>query len=65
MYITQQGAMLCPECATRELDSASSGDDAKGDDLPHWADILWEGDPEQCDDCGRDIETAYGPVEGE
>jgi len=64
-YFTQEGSVLCPECATSELDQALSGDDLRRHDLPHWADILWEGPPEHCDECSRDIETAYGPVEGE
>lgn len=57
-YFTKRGDTLCAKCAT---------EDDNGDDDPvTLADVYWEGEPIQCDDCGCDIESAYGPVsEGE
>jgi hypothetical protein len=30
---------------------------------PFAGDVLWEGDPYECDECGDPIETAYGSAE--
>ena len=62
-YFTQDVSILCPACATADIDAACSGDDARGDDLPMWVDILWEGPAENCDSCNAEMITAYGPVE--
>jgi len=50
-YIDRQGNILCPDCASREVDA--SQDVVEGD-------VYWEGSPLQCDDCGKMIESAYG-----
>jgi hypothetical protein len=34
-------------------------------DNPPVSRLRWEGAVVQCDDCGRDMETAYGEVEAE
>lgn len=48
-YFSERGECLCADCASEE-EKAPMGD------------VLWEGDDFQCDSCGTDIETAYGPV---
>lgn len=44
---------LCAECATKELDNT---------DTEVIYGVFWEGDPTSCDECGKSIESSYGPV---
>lgn len=48
--------VLCADCATREIAT---------EDTQVLCDVYWEGDAMQCDECNADIESAYGPVEGD
>ncbi len=51
-YVTRDGLTICPQCA---------GDDEKNDSDPVvGGDVFWEGPPMWCDDCGREMESAYG-----
>jgi hypothetical protein len=57
LYLTQpDNDTLCAECATTEIDTT---------DTKVICDAHWEGDPETCDECGKQIESSYGPVENE
>jgi hypothetical protein len=50
-YVTVNGDTICPECANRDTDYGQR---------PIARDVHWEGEPIACDDCGKDIESAYG-----
>lgn len=52
MYFTQDGSTVCPDCANKD----DTSDPVKA------GDVYWEGEPMECDDCGKPIESAYGPV---
>lgn len=60
LYITEGGEWLCADCATREMKLWQVGE---SDDPPITCDAHWEGEPMNCDACGKEIESAYGPVE--
>lgn len=53
-YLDEGNNVLCPGCANKP-DEYTWGLVAAG--------IHWEGEPITCDDCGCEIESAYGPVE--
>ena len=47
MYMDErESALFCPECADKEEGISNSF-------------IVWEGGPETCDECGKEIECAY------
>jgi uncharacterized Zn finger protein len=48
--MTQDGLTICPTCANKQ---DTSDDVVAGG-------VRWEGPDLTCDDCGGDIETAYG-----
>lgn len=52
IYLTARDEVLCAACAT----SQEHGE-------PVNCGIHWEGDPVECDGCGEEIESAYGPIE--
>lgn len=56
LYHSRINSTLCPHCANRA--------DADPDELPAWRPTFWsihyEGLSAYCDDCGREIESAYG-----
>jgi len=52
LYMTKNDDTLCASCASKWQD-----EDVK-------AFIHWEGYPEQCDECGREVDSAYGPIQG-
>jgi hypothetical protein len=60
--VMSDGGMLCPDCAKSNfkliakaiLDQDRSGWCALG------ATILWEGTVDQCCNCNKDLESAYG-----
>lgn len=56
VYFTRDGMTVCPDCANRETDAAQA---------PVSGDIYWEGPAMSCDDCGAEIESAYGDPDGE
>lgn len=61
MYLDKQGSILCPECAR-----AADADRAENPDLaPVDGDVYWEGPAMACDECGAEIESAYGDPESD
>ena len=55
-YITKDGLMICPSCA-------NLGEEAGGlTDPVVEGEIFWEGDTYPCEDCGKPISSAYGPL---
>ena len=73
LYVFADGGCICPDCVNREIAEIDSAMRSKWGNKPHssgcggWAiaghDIHWEGEPEICDHCGAEIESAYGPVD--
>jgi hypothetical protein len=57
VYVTGDMDCLCATCATKMRDEAEDGA------APLACDIHWEGEALSCDDCGDDIESAYGVPE--
>lgn len=55
-YLTRGGDLLCPDCAAKSEDDP----DEYERDKPQCAGIHWEGDPVDCDQCSKSIESAYG-----
>ena len=53
-YLDRECNCLCAPCANRDVDDRQAVVDC---------DIHWEGEPLTCDDCGKMIESAYGPLE--
>lgn len=59
-YVTQDGGVLCPDCANGRNGSEASetSDDAQ------WklerAEVHWEGLPMNCEHCNAVIDSAYG-----
>ena len=56
LYITEKGDQLCPDCANSDPDN----DPCMKEDPPIEGYIHYEGTPERCDDCGKEINSAYG-----
>jgi hypothetical protein len=55
-YVTDDGAVLCAECARREvLENRGTV----------YGDIYYEGPIVHCDDCNAEIESAYGDPDSE
>jgi hypothetical protein len=50
VYLTESGLTICPTCAGE----SDTSDPVAG------SGVHWEGEPLQCEDCGKDIESAYG-----
>lgn len=71
VYVFADGGTCCPACANANVDAIDQ--DIKGKRVWNshggWAlgavDVHWEGEPEVCDHCGAEIESAYGPVEAQ
>jgi hypothetical protein len=61
LYLDSNNQVLCPECATRALDDPEEYNDWK----PETWFIYYEGLPEFCSDCNREVESAYGDPEEE
>jgi hypothetical protein len=57
IYLTASNDVLCPDCANKPVDEYS--------DPPVSYGPFWEGEPLTCDDCGKEIESAYGDPEAE
>jgi len=60
-YLDRCNTVMCPKCAI----AFEEGTAAK--DYPYLAPaaagVHWEGAPIQCNDCGGEIESAYGEIE--
>lgn len=52
IYIDENNDILCPDCANKPEDEYTVK-------IVQW-DIFYEGAPEECADCGKMIESAYG-----
>lgn len=50
-YLTKDSLVVCPSCASREVDQSSE---------VIACDLNWEDSDLHCDDCGNLIESAYG-----
>lgn len=55
LYVDRSGSTLCPDCANAEA--------ADGAEVSHF--IHWEGEPEVCESCNKQIDSAYGPPDKE
>lgn len=53
-YATEDGLSICPACANLAIDDY-------GDPVIA-GDVYWEGPDYPCDDCGKPISSAYGPL---
>lgn len=60
VYLTDDGNVLCADCATAEL---RLWQNYESTNPPSDYGILWEGAPLSCDECSREIESAYGDPE--
>ena len=67
VYVTTDAGLLCPDCANGENGSDATTDPNVQDSQSGWLiesyGIHWEGEPEICDHCAAEIESAYGPIE--
>jgi hypothetical protein len=61
LYHAADGFVFCPACANEVL--ADDGYDAA--DKPVVGDVFYEGPSEQCEHCGKEIESAYGDPDAE
>jgi hypothetical protein len=52
IYLTASNDVLCADCANKPVDEYGDPPVAYG--------AHWEGEPEVCEDCGKEIESAYG-----
>lgn len=59
IYLTKQNAHLCPECANKTEKDPNHYDPVEA------SDIHYEGPSMLCEDCGTEIESAYGDPDGE
>jgi len=64
-YLTEDGGVLCPDCANGENGSLAS----ETSDDPQWklvaSDLHQEGPPLICDHCGFEMESDYGDPDAE
>lgn len=56
LYLDRDNSTLCAKCATESLKDPDEVPQFK----PVACDIYYEGPTLQCDQCGTDIESAYG-----
>jgi hypothetical protein len=61
IYIDGENSILCADCATKCADSDEWRDSLK----PVDCDVFYEGAPEHCEQCNKEIESAYGDPESE
>lgn len=65
VHIMQDAGVMCADCMNGENGSETPTPDVKGD--PQWTHAYsfphFEGAPEQCDHCGKEIPSAYGEVD--
>jgi len=60
LYLDRENSAMCPACAIRCDDEETA--ERHPEFVPVAAFIHWEGQPITCDDCGNEIESAYGEV---
>lgn len=56
IYLTKRSDVLCADCATDLERDRDAYDPVVG------CDVLWEGDPIDCEGCSATIDSAYGPI---
>ena len=71
LYLFTDGGVICPACANENIEEIDAA--IRAGNLPHssgcggWAicgvEPHYEGEPEICDHCGCEIESAYGVPE--
>ena len=59
LYITRCGDVLCPACATEQIDAGND----MNDDQVTAVDVFYEGADETCGNCHTPIPSAYGDPE--
>lgn len=61
VYVCRDGEVVCADCAVENIvyGEWSHSDDVLG------ADVFYEGPPEYCANCNREIESAYGDPDAE
>jgi hypothetical protein len=59
LYLDGENSTLCAECATKSLNDP----DEIGKFKPVAFDVYYEGPVTNCDQCGAEIESAYGDPE--
>ncbi len=69
-YLTEDCAILCPDCANGQNGSDAYEERENVDDRdPQWhlvaQDVHWEGADLTCEHCGKAIESAYGDPEAD
>lgn len=60
-YVTQDGGILCPKCVNANLGLCADSSDSQWYVIA--SDINYDNDGMQCDNCGCQIESAYGEKE--
>jgi hypothetical protein len=66
VYYIFAGREYWTACATCATAAKHTGVDGAGQAIKGiGADVHWEGPPETCEDCGAEIESAYGDPETE
>ena len=56
-YLVEDGGCLCPDCANENMNLTLNGDDQW---RIVWQDINYEDNELYCDNCDRQIDSAYG-----
>lgn len=68
-YLMADGESICADCANGENGSETMNPDPDYQGDPQWqileSYIHWEGPPEQCAHCNREMESEYGDPEQE
>jgi hypothetical protein len=68
-YLDADNCTLCPDCANNQLAEDQTADKAGEQYAKNMSivayDVHWEGEPIICEGCNKEIESAYGPIEGE
>ena len=67
LYLMEDGASMCPDCANGENDSEATWNPGIEDAGTGWVIVGYfahmEGEPEFCCHCNAEIESAYGNPE--
>ena len=64
VYVMNDGEVLCPQCANDPSNPVHETGEADGWRIEGY-EIFWEGPPEQCAHCYREIDSAYGDPDEE
>ena len=67
-YLAGDGDMICSDCVQNEPNVYDADDYKPGDD-PAWRIdghyVNWEGPPEVCANCNKEVESEYGDPDSE